>query len=198
MGTEEMAETTLKLRSGRFILIPYMPENGTDQHEALINLFFRLKKEGLDTIVFHEHPTITLLEFLNIFSNPKCLLQICGLMNEQEELADICGMSWLSSITRCSGILTKAEGSFLFFSDYQKPAYTDGFGKLIFDYWFNTLGIDTLVGLTPDMNRSSSIFIKRHGMKEICRIPKYTTYGGQICDGIVSWITKEEYLAQRS
>lgn len=196
MGDNQMSE--FNMRRGPYILIPYLPQNGTDQHEALINLYFRLKKEGLDHIVFHEHPGITLLEFMNIFSNTKNLLQICGLMDSDNNLVDICGMTWLSDIVNCSEILTKAVGSFLFFSSYQKPAYTDPFGELVLDYWFEVLKIDTLVGLTPELNRLSSMFIKRHGMKEICRIPEYTTYDGKVCDGIVSWISKNEYLARRS
>jgi hypothetical protein len=182
-------------RRGPYLLIPYMPQNGTEQHEALINLFFRLKKEDLDKIVFHEHPDITLLEFLNFFSGNKCLLQIFGLMDDKNNLVDICGMAWLSDIVNCSGILTKATGSFLFFNDYQKPAYSDAFGELLFEYWFEALSIDTLVGLTPAPNRKSSIFIKRQGMKELFRIPQYTTFEGQKCEGIVSWLSKEEYRA---
>lgn len=198
MESNEMNESVFNMKRGPYALIPYMPQNGSDQHEALINLFFRLKKEGLDHVVFHEHPEISLLEFMNTFSNPKCLLQIFGILDEQGELADICGMAWLSDVTSCAGILTKAIGSFLFFNDYQKPAYTDPFGEFVLDYWFDVLKIDTLVGLTPEINRASSIFVKRHGMKEICRIPEYTTFEGKVCDGIVSWISKKEYVAKRS
>jgi hypothetical protein len=106
-------------------------------------------------------------------------------------------MAWLSDITSCSGLMTKAIGSFVFFKDYQKPAYTDPFCDLAFNYWFETLGIDTLVGLTPEPNRLSSIFIKRHGMDEICRIPQYTTFDGKVCAGIVSCLTKEGYRARK-
>jgi hypothetical protein len=189
----EESEYEFKPRKGPYLIILYQPQNGTEQHEALINLFFRLKKEGLDKIVFHEHPDITLLEFMNFFSGQKCLLQIFGLMDDQNNLIDICGMAWLADIISCSGIMTKATGSFLFFNDYQKPAYTESFGEMILEYWFEGLKIDTLVGLTPALNRLSSIFIKRQGMKELFRIPQYTTFDGKICEGIVSWLSKEEY-----
>ena len=181
-------------RRGPYIMIPYCPQNGTEQHEALINLYFRLKSEGLDKVVFHENPGITLLEFMNFFSSPKCLLQVMALMSGND-MMDICGMAWLADITECGGALRKATGSFLFFKDYQKRAYTGPLSEIIFDYWFNVLNIDTLVGLTPALNRAASIFVKSMGMNEICRIPQYTTFEGIVCDGIVSHLTKQAYLA---
>jgi hypothetical protein len=196
---ETITEATAKFepRRGPYLMIPYCPQNGTDQHQALIDLFFRLKAEKLDSVVFHENPDISLLEFMNFFSGSKTLLQILAIMSE-DKVVDICGMAWLADMASCSGgILVKAVGNFLFFADYQKPAYTDPFRDLIFDYWFDVLNLDTLVGLTPSLNRAASIFVKRLGLKELCRIPDYTTYEGQKCDGIVSWMSKESYHASR-
>lgn len=196
MENMETKTAEFEPRRGPYLMIPYLPQEGTSQHEALINLYFRLKQEGLDKVVFHENPDISLLEFMNFFSGPKCFLQVLAIVKD-EKLVDICGMAWLSDMCPCGGKLTKAVGSFLFFNDYQKPAYTDPFRDIIFDYWFDVLKVDTLVGLTPSLNRAASIFVKRLGLKEICRIPQYTTYEGQRCDGIISWLSKEEYYASK-
>lgn len=179
-------------RRGPYLMIPYLPQDGTDQHEALVNLFFRLKKEDLHKVVFHENPGISLLEFMNFFSRPNVLLQILAIIKE-DKVVDIAGMAWISDMSTCGGILNKAIGSFLFFKDYQRRAFTEPFWEIVAEYWFMVLKVDTLVGLTPSLNRASSIFIKSLGIKEVARIPNYTTYEGQKCDGIVSCMTKEDY-----
>jgi hypothetical protein len=195
-NNEEM-KTKFEPRRGPYLMIPYCPQEGTAQHQALIDLYFRLKSEGLNKVVFHENPGVSLLEFMNFFSGPKTLLQILAIIAE-EKVVDICGMAWLADMTSCSsGILIKGTGSFLFFKNYQKPAYTDPFRDLIFNYWFDVLKLQTLVGLTPSLNRAASIFVKRLGMKEIGRVPNYTTYDNQVCDGIISWMSQEEYHASR-
>ena len=201
MDEQDMSKEKSHVQNGPYILIPYMPQNGTDQQEALVSLYFRIKTEGLIPIVFHENSGITLLEFINTWSISRNLLQIFGIKDDAGSLMDICGMAWLSDITEISDngkpILTKAIGSFLFLKKYQVPAFTNTFGDLIFRYWFETLGIDTLVGITPEPNRAASIYTKRQGMKELCRIPQYTTYEGKRCDGILSHLTKEEYRAAK-
>lgn len=193
--TEEVAR--FEPRRGPYLMIPYVGQEDTEQQEALINLFFRLKQEKLDVVVFHEKPKISLLEFMNFFSRrEKTLLQVLAIVAE-DKVIDICGMAWLSDMVTCSGILTKATGSFLFFKDYQARAYTEPFWEIVSEYWFTVLKLDTLVGLTPSDNRLASIFVKSLGIKEICRIPKYTTFEGRVCDGIISHMTKEDYLRVR-
>jgi RimJ/RimL family protein N-acetyltransferase len=193
----ERKEIKFNPQRGKFLIIPYLADGGTDQHEALISLYFRIQNEGLDKVVFHEIPDITLLEFMILMSGSKTFLMVLALM-DGDKVADLCGMAWISDVqTIGSGVLNKGVGSFLFFKDYQTPAFTNQFRELIFDYWFEVLGIQTLVGLTPSLNRAALIFIKRMGLQEVARIPEYTVYDGTVCDGVVTWLSKQEYLKSK-
>jgi hypothetical protein len=192
---QDQQEKQFNPRRGAYLMIPYLKEDGASAQLGLITLYERLIKEGLWEVVFHENPHMTPLEFLNFMSAPRTFLQILT-MAEGDTVVDACGMAWLSDVQYCDGgILTKGIGSFVFFQEYQKPAFTDPFRDIVFDYWFNVLGLKTLVGLTPSTNRAASLFSKRMGLREIARIPEYTTFMGQVCDGIVSWLSREEYLA---
>ena len=181
-----------QFRRGNLALMPYVVGAGAFNEEALIVLYKRLKDEDLWDTVFHEDTGVSLLKFMNFFSGGQCLLQFLAIVND-DRVVDIAGMSWIADITICSGVLTRGVGSFGFFKDYQKPMYTDQFSEMILDYWFNALNLDTIVGVTPEPNRAASIFVKRAGFREVGRMPNYTTYKGQVANGIIHSLTKEEY-----
>lgn len=178
---------------GNLMLLPYEPTFGVYKEDALISIYNRLKTEGLFDIVFHESTNMTLLQFMNFFSDPsKSLSQIFSLV-DGDKIVDIVGMAWVTDIAVCAGKLTRAVGSFVFFKDYQKPAYTDQFAWMVIDYWFNVLGIDTIVGVTPEENRAALIYVKRAGFKEVGRLPNYTTYKGEVTAGVVTLMTRDQF-----
>jgi RimJ/RimL family protein N-acetyltransferase len=191
----EEPEVKFEFERGNFVLAPYSPAAGTDAEETLISVYFRIKKEGLESIVFHENPDMSLFQFAAFMSSPRTCLQIFAIKDERG-IVDTCGIAWLADIQNCAGILVKAVGSFCFWRTYQSAAYTDTFGSMVLDYWFNVLKLDTLVGLTPSLNRPADVYAKRVGLLEVARIPAYTTYDGKVCDGIVHQMTRDKYVAK--
>jgi RimJ/RimL family protein N-acetyltransferase len=172
--------------------MPYDPRVGGFKEESLIILYNRLKAEGLWDAVFHEDAGVNLLSFMNFFSDGKALLQLL-VLTDGDRIVDIVGMSWLSDIVTCSGILTRGIGSFVFFKDYQKPMYTDQFSEMILGYWFEVLGLDVILGVTPEPNRAALVYARRSGLREIGRLRGYTTFGGEVVTGVVFSLTKQEY-----
>jgi RimJ/RimL family protein N-acetyltransferase len=183
-----------KFRRGNLLLLPYMPRGGVFAEKTLIDLHARLHDEGLWPIVFHEDTGISLLQFMNFFSDGKCLLQILATMDDNDHLVDIAGMAWIADVCTCAGILTRGVGSFAYFKGYQTPAFSSQFGEMILDYWFNQLKLDTIVGVTPEPNRAALVYVKRLGFKEFGSLPKYTTYEGKVADGVVTSMSKEDWL----
>lgn len=188
----EAVKKEYQFQRGSFLLMPYDPRVGNIKEDALIALYKRLKAEGLWDIVFHEDAGISLLSFMNFFSNGTALLQLLVLTNEQGEIIPV-GMSWVGDISNCSGIMTRGVGSFLFFKEYQKPMYTDRFSEMILEYWFEVLNLDVILGVTPEPNRPALIYVKRAGFKEVGKLPSYTTFKGVVVDGIITAMTKQEY-----
>jgi len=177
---------------GNLMLLPYQAGIGVYKDNALVELHDRLKREELWHIVFHEGPGMTLLEFMNFFSTGRNPLQILSIV-DGDIVVDVAGMSWLSDFLVCDKVLKKAVGSFVFFRDYQKPFYTDAFGSMILQFWFEKLGLDTLVGVTPEPNRAALSYVKRCGLNEVARVPRLTTYRGEVVTGVVTCLTKDEY-----
>lgn len=190
---EDPVKKEYQFQRGNLLLLPYDSRVGVYNEDALVGLYKRLKSEDLWDIVFHEDSGITLLKFMNFFSEGKALLQVLAI-SDGKNIVDIAGMAWIGDITRCGGILTRGVGAFVFFKDYQKPMYTDQFGEMILDYWFGPLGLDVVVGVSPESNRAALIYAKRSGFKEVGRLPNYTTFKGEVVTGVVTSMTKQEYL----
>jgi len=183
-----------EFRRDGLVMLPYDPKIGVLNEESLVSFYDRLHVEDLWDIVFHENPDMSLREFLNFFNVPINLLQVFTIA-EGDKFVDVAGLAWLSDITICQGILIRGLGSFVFFKKYQSPRYTDGFCKIILDYWFNVLMINTIVGVTPAENRLALLYVKRAGFREVGRVPSYTTLGNRVMDGVITSMTKEEYLS---
>jgi len=177
---------------GSLMILPYTPGVGVYTEDALIQLYQRLKKEGLFEIVFHEQPNMPLLQFMNFFSGPNTLLQILSTVKDNQ-VVDTVGMTWLTDLSTCSGLMQKAIASFVFFKDYQSPMYTDQLAKIVLEYWFDWLKLDIIIGMTPETNRAALLYAKRIGLKEIGRIPSFTTLSGEIVGGVVTYMTKDQY-----
>ena len=189
---DEAVKKEYKFQRDNLILAPYDAKVANLPEEALITLYNRLKSENLWDIVFHEDTNVTLLKFMNYFSNGQALLQLLVVTDNKGEYIPA-GLAWVSDIVVCSGIMMKGVGSFVFFKDFQKPMYTDQFSEMILDYWFNQLGLDLVVGVTPEPNRAAMLYVKRSGFKEVGLVPRYTTFKGAVVDGIVTAMTKDEY-----
>lgn len=189
---ETMIAKGYEFKQGNLMLFPYIPKAGPLKEESLAILYNKLHEEDLWDIVFHEDPSISLLNFMNFFSDGKALLQVLTLTYD-DKVVDSVGMSWVADISVCGGVLTRAIGSFVFFKDYQKPPYTDTFGAMVLKFWFEKLGLDLVVGVTPEPNRAAALYARRMGFKEVARLPGYTTYQGAVVTGIVTSMSKMEY-----
>jgi hypothetical protein len=179
---------------GHYGLFPYTAEAGAYPEDMLVSLWSRLKTEGLWDVVFHENPSMTLSGFMKFFAGSNNLLQICSIMRDEAPV-DMAGMAWLADPEDCPGGLRKAYGSFLFFKDYQKPAFTDPFCKMILEFWYQVLGMTLVVGMTPSRNRPALIYVKRSGFKEVARLPGFTSFEGQIDDAVLTAMTRADYLS---
>lgn len=188
----EAVQGEYKFQRGSLKLIPYDIKVANIPEEALLTLYNRLKEENLLSVVFHEGVDVSLLQFMNYFSGGRGLLQILAISDPAGAYYPA-GMAWLSDIVVCSGVIMKGVGAFVFFKDYMKPVYTDPFSEIILDYWFNGLGMNIILGATPEPNRAALLYVKRSGFKEVARIPEYTTFKGEVVTGVITYMTKTDY-----
>lgn len=175
-----------------FLLTPYLlNESGVYKSDALVSLYDRLKFEGLYGTVFHDNPDMGLFGFMSFFNSPGVLLQILNYV-QNDKIVDVAALCWVVGVERYVD-KTKAVASFVVFKDYQKPNYTSILADLAVGYWVNELEIDVVIGMTPALNKPAVRFVKRIGFEELCRIPGYTSLNGEICESVVTMMTKKRY-----
>ena len=179
------------IRHGNMMVVPYVRGSGIHNDLALSVIYNRLKSEGLWEIVFHDNPAMDLHDLYAFFARPTTLAATMAIV-ENDEFKDIAGMAWLADTVCCNAKLNRGEASFFFFRDYQKPQYTIPFGHMVLDYWFSVLGMDTIVGLTPSVNRTAMIYAARLGFEKVGTIPSYTTLG-DVDDAVITVMTKKRY-----
>lgn len=173
------------------MFLPYTPKIVSFKEDVLVDIYKRLKNENLYEIIFHDNPQMTFNQFISFFSSELVSLSFfCVLENEVEYPA---GMCWLTDFANIDNRGKRANGSFVFFKDFQKPNYTNDFGKMALDFWFHELGVSVISGLTPSDNRSAMIYIKRLGFIESGRIPNYTILNGNICDGVITYLERSAF-----
>ena len=67
----------------------------------------------------------------------------------------------------------------------------------VLSHWKNEKNesyLDTLVGLTPVNNRRACLFVLKAGMKKMGIIPSACIHSGQVCDGMLTTLTREGLL----
>jgi RimJ/RimL family protein N-acetyltransferase len=176
---------------GDKMILPYLPSVLEFKEDTLVGIYNRLKEEDLYKVVFHGNPTMDLSQFISFFSSPNVALSFfCVIVDGVEYPA---GMCWLTDILTADGTIKTANGNFVFFKEYQKPSYTNEFGKIALDFWLNRLKLNVVVGMTPSDNRAALLYIKRLGFKEVGRIPNYAVLFGYVCDGVITYIDQKLY-----
>jgi hypothetical protein len=170
------------------LLAQYKKNEGMLPKDILITIFNILHEEDLYRIVFHDNPDMDLLDFQNFLSHPTVSLQVM-IITDDAGVPKIGGISWLSGLERF-GDGQRAVGSFCAFKDYQNPEITEVMAKFVLEYWFECLGLDIVVGMTPSANSLAVRFVKRIGFVELCRIPKYSSLFGKRNDCVVTYMDK--------
>lgn len=194
-ATAERQEVEFNYQVGDCLLVPYLgPENPHFPDLTLARIFQRMHDDGIYSLCFHDVPTTPLTSFLGFMSSPQVRLCLFCTM-DGEDARDVCGLAWLSDLEALAdGRIVRATASIGFFRSYWEPKYTDVFGRLALNWWFKVLGITVITAMTPSMNRASVRYIKRMGMKELGRIPGYTLFDDEPCDGVVAYLTADDFF----
>jgi RimJ/RimL family protein N-acetyltransferase len=174
-----------------FLLVPYVEDKGIYSPSDLVAIYHRLKDEGLWDVVFHDNPDMTLRGFIEFFGIPSVMMQVINIV-DGDKIQEMAAISWLSGVEQY-GDRTRGVASFCVFKHYQTPVITDKMAKFVLDYWFDCLGMDIVVGMTPEANVQAVNFIKRIGFIESSRLPGYSRYQGKFTNCVITYIDKPQY-----
>jgi RimJ/RimL family protein N-acetyltransferase len=159
--------------------------------ELLASAYLRLKSEELIGVLFYEKIP-TLCEFLSMYMRP-------GMVNlgswvrtgDQVQLAGIGSLDIPKDI---GGGHRKGEASMVFFKEFQRRDVTLDSARLWIQWGFDQQNLSVIHGCTPVVNKSALRFMKSLGF-EYARDPikAFTTHKGELCDVVISWMTKERW-----
>lgn len=177
------------------MIIPWTPQAAGPIESALTLMWTRLHQDDLFRTVFHERDDFTFSEFIQFFSRPNVLVQLCAEVTPDGDIVDIAGMGWLSEFEQLPS-LRRATGSFVWLRKYWKEHYPERFGKMLLEYYFRTLGVELLVGMTPGPNRAARLFSRRLKLKYCSVLPGYTSYNGRTCDAHIAIMNYDDFVRE--
>lgn len=176
------------------MIIPWLPTGTGPLESALSLVWARMHADKIYGTVFHERTDFTFSEFVQFFSRPTILVQLCAEVDDGGTIIDIAGIAWLADFEQLPSH-RRAMGSFAYFRKYWSPKWTDTFGKMLLKYWFEDLKIENLSGLTPKPNRAAHRYCQRLGLRYVAELPRWTSFNGKQVAANVAIMDKSEYDA---
>lgn len=171
-------------------VVPYMPGTPVYADGMLPALYFKLKEEGKIEQTFCGD-TKNLDSFISFFDRLKTLQVLC-LVDEGDKLIPA-GFSWVDNPRGKDGYRVATCGE-AFFNAPAKTSAARGLARLALAYAFYALKIDVIHGLQVIDNIPARNFSMRLGFREVAIVPKYHAIDGELIDGRVLMLTKEEYM----
>ena len=189
---EELASSALATDAD-ISVIPYLHEDGI----AFLYLMAKLQK--LDGLFWH-NGVPPLSEVLRRY-NPSSKTSIFYGCTRKENGEDrLCGFGTGDNITALgpepSGkMLYRVEVGELFLREIQNTDLPMKFSRLMLDDAFVRLHLGSAFGVTPTPNRAARRFMYAAGFAEIGQAPHFCSFNGQMCDAVLSVLTRERWQA---
>ena len=148
--------------------------------------------DTLDTVYYQGRPS--LVDFIQeaVTFGRRVTLGCFRVIEGQEE-PELCGLGWAMNAVGM-GKYVKADCGMVFFK--KQTCKTDNltFGKMMLRCLFINHAIDCLYGYTPSQNKLALRYAKGLGMSLHGPIPGYCYWKGELADGWISHISKQQFL----
>lgn len=162
----------------------------------LPGLWKQLHDEGVFDMFFHDRPDLTFGQFVAALSDPAESLNAVVELDPTGNIVALAALSLLTQIFT-TPLVRKGMGNFLLFKKYWDHRESTVIGKIILSNWFGDteLNLGVVAGVTPKLNRAALSFVHRMGFKSCGEIPDFCSYLGELCPGVVTRMTRAEWLA---
>jgi RimJ/RimL family protein N-acetyltransferase len=165
--------------------------------EALLGAaYLRMLNEGLLDLMFWKTPP-SLREFLNWACGRKDVVVIGGFVEDPVRGVRLAALGWVREIQERLGRKYADTGE-LVFREFQTRRISGALVKLMLDYAFQEVGVEALYGLTPSKNIAAVRFMRHVGFQSTVEVPQLCCLRGEICGGVVSWLTRQQWQAARN
>ena len=153
--------------------------------EALMAAYTRWWNEGLFSMIFPNHPNMTLPEFLAWNDSPGVTPVGCYCGGE------LVGIGWINQVLQVADKKVAEVGAG-FFKDTPISQWRRGLEQMI-EYGFVDRGCDAVYGTSPRPNRMACALAIGAGMRETGHIPLFTSWEGKAVDAVIFSLRREEW-----
>lgn len=169
---------------------PYMPGTPVYRDGMLPLLYEKIKAEGNIADLFCGEE-MNLDGFVSFYDRLKTMQVLCRVTSE-DKLVPV-GLSWVQHAKGVDGARTVECGE-AFFDGAAKTPDARSLARLALGYCFHALRVDVVFGRQVASNFGARNFSKRLGFKEICVIPKMHSILGELVDGRLMMLEKEDFM----
>lgn len=177
---------------GILYVTPYPTES------LLASAYLKMEAQGLLDVCLHEGVK-SISWWLGEFAQKNAILA-CWVKTRDtgsiDKDLDLAGLAWFNNRWKIgeSG-KTKAEAGYVFFKEHQTPKKTLPLAAMCLEWAFSHLGVDLVLGMTPEKNKLACYFLRWLGMKASGPLENFTTYpaGGEVCGAYISTMTGDRW-----
>jgi len=169
----------------KYTIVPYDGKSNISDH-TWHYIWNKIEEQGLKETIFCTEGIDSAYDFVTLMRH--------GVMPSivVDNTTDPCepvAMGWLADINN-----NKAGfGHFLFFKELWGTRDTVEVGRMAYDFWFNGIGMNVLLGIVPSFNTHAVSYIEKLGMKVLGEIPNLIQVRGSSSPAIIAYITKEMF-----
>ena len=162
----------------------------------LAKAYMNMAEEGtLSTVFFQGVPSLS--QFLSEFMTEGKRVTLGCFSQPEGEAPELCGLGWVYSVEKM-GTYRRAETGMCFFRRVKNRTSNVAFGRLMFESFFQRYEIDALFGLTAEPNKLALRYAQRLGMWLSSPVPDYCYWKGQMVPGIISHISRAQWLERNA
>lgn len=186
-----MSAVPVERATCRPVVIPYYAEKHNFTADLLPGIYGKLRADNILPDLIPEGD-ISEQEFIEFVNGPALLSLFLDLESQR-----FAGLAWITQIEE-GPIVKKGCASVAFFREWWKPNVTNVFGRLCLDQWFSVQEFNLVYAMTPAANVKAVRYTERLGFTYRANLPGFTSYRGELCDGRIAMITKDEFHAKEN
>jgi RimJ/RimL family protein N-acetyltransferase len=158
----------------------------------LAQAYIRMLEEGtLSTVFYQASPTLR--DFLTEYLSQGRRICFGCFRDIKSQPIEFCGLAWVFNAVKMDGF-TKAEVGIVLFKRQSVKTDNLKFGQMILRMFFEKHAIDAVYGCTPEGNKLALRYAQKLGFGLTTPIPGYSTWQGQLCAGVISYMLKSDWL----
>lgn len=174
----------------KVVVIPYNASVDPEAHKFLPWLWNEMKTQGLVSLYFPGQENTGFANFVKLFSGGENILLVV-VCNEEGLPAKAMGFATWNPMQFMNS--NAAVAGFVFFKEFWDHIHSDEAARRIMDFWFNTAGLDVVLGIIAEKNTLAKRFVSRLGWVHVGEVPQLHAYQGKQCDASIWYMTKDMF-----